>query len=312
MAARQPAGLSADAAPDGGPLHGRRAAVLGSPVAHSLSPAMHRAAHAALGLQGWTYEAVEVDEAGLPAFLEGCGAAWAGLSLTMPLKRAVLPLLAHRDDVAAATGAVNTVTWVRHATHDVGRAGREPVGANTDVEGVVRALGPVLTPAPAGGRRGVVLGGGATAVSSVVALGRLGCPQVVAHVREPARAGALVAAGQRSGVEVELAPWAEAAAGLVAADVVVSTAPAGAADDVARSLARATATGAALLDVVYDPWPTALARAWAGRGPVVDGVEMLVHQAVAQVALMTGHRPAADVLRHAAARERRHRATSGG
>jgi len=70
-----------------------RAAVLGSPVGHSLSPVLHRAAYRALGLPGWTYEAIECDEARLPGLLAGCGPDWAGLSLTMPLKRAVLPLL---------------------------------------------------------------------------------------------------------------------------------------------------------------------------------------------------------------------------
>ncbi|MCZ9343683.1 shikimate dehydrogenase, partial [Streptomyces sp. TRM76130] len=71
----------------------RRAAVLGSPIAHSLSPVLHRAAYAALGLAGWTYDRFDVDEAALPGFVEQLGPEWAGLSLTMPLKRAVIPLL---------------------------------------------------------------------------------------------------------------------------------------------------------------------------------------------------------------------------
>ncbi len=85
-----------------------RAAVLGRPIAHSLSPVLHRAAYAALGLD-WTYDAVEVGADGLPAFLEHLGDDWAGLSLTMPLKHAVLPLLATCSELATAVAAANTV-----------------------------------------------------------------------------------------------------------------------------------------------------------------------------------------------------------
>jgi len=81
-----------------------KAAILGKPIAHSLSPVLHRAAYAALGLADWTYELVECDERGLAAYVESRGQEWAGLSLTMPLKRTVLPLLDHVDHLAAATG----------------------------------------------------------------------------------------------------------------------------------------------------------------------------------------------------------------
>jgi len=302
---------------------GRRAAVLGSPIAHSLSPALHRAAHDALGLQGWRYDAVEVAEPDLAGFLAGCGPEWAGLSLTMPLKRAVLPLLDDVDEVARLTGVVNTVIWVPAEDEGRGDEGREEevrerggreqggrgaVGANTDVEGLVEALRPAVAGArPGVDLRGAVLGGGATAVSAVVALAALGCSRVVAHVRSPARAAALADVGARSGVEVELAPWGTAARGLAEADVVIATAPAGAADEVAAELAPGE-RDAVLLDVVYDPWPTALASAWGARGPVVDGFEMLVQQAVGQVRLMTGRAPSADVLRRAGLAERRRRA----
>ncbi|WP_299036587.1 shikimate dehydrogenase [uncultured Pseudokineococcus sp.] len=283
----------------------RRAAVLGSPIAHSLSPALHRAAYAQLGLPGWRYDAVDVVEADLAGFLAGCGPEWAGLSLTMPLKRAVLPLLDDVDEVVRATGVVNTVTWEPAGD---GGVGRRALGANTDVEGLVRALRPAVEEA---GRtsdlRGAVLGGGATAVSAVAALAALGCSSVVAHVRSPARAAALVDVGARCGAQVELAPWDAAASGLAGADVVIATAPAGAADEVAAGLAPGR-TGGVLLDVVYDPSPTALGAAWAAGGPVVDGFEMLVHQAVGQVRLMTGRAPAADVLREAGLAERRRRA----
>src|SRR5579859_5144572 len=107
-----------------------KAAVLGKPVGHSLSPALHRAAYAALGLDGWSYEAIECDEVRLPGLLVGCGPGWAGLSLTMPLKRAVLPLLDHVDPLAAEVGAANTVVFFAGLRH----------GHNTDVPGMASAL----------------------------------------------------------------------------------------------------------------------------------------------------------------------------
>src|SRR5262250_221072 len=107
-----------------------KAAVLGSPIAHSLSPVLHRAAYRALGLTGWTYQAIECDEARLPDLLAACDASWAGLSLTMPLKRAVLPLLDHTEPLAAEVGAANTVVFAAGRRH----------GHNTDVPGLLAAL----------------------------------------------------------------------------------------------------------------------------------------------------------------------------
>ncbi len=261
----------------------------GRPVAHSLSPALHRAAYASLGLADWTYEAIEVDEATLADVVAARDADpnWAGLSLTMPLKQAVLPLLDSVDATVEATGACNTLVW--GAAGPSGRRARH--GANTDVAGLVAALTetgpPGWSPAVAH-----VLGGGATAASAVLALHRLGCAAPVVHVRDPARARPVLDTAARCGSAVELQPWPDAgtAPALAAADVVVSTAPAGAADAVAAVVPRSV-TGV-LLDVVYDPWPTALARAWAGAGgAVASGALMLLHQAVEQVALMTGRRP---------------------
>src|SRR5688572_28400212 len=99
-----------------------RCAVLGSPIEHSLSAELHRAAYVELGLD-WRYDAVEVDEAGLAGFLDGLGPEWRGLSLTMPLKRAVVPLLDEVRDRAVEAGAANTVL--------LGEGRR--VGHNTDV-----------------------------------------------------------------------------------------------------------------------------------------------------------------------------------
>ncbi|HEY7486554.1 MAG TPA: shikimate dehydrogenase [Streptosporangiaceae bacterium] len=247
-----------------------RAAVLGSPVAHSLSPVLHRAAYAALGLTGWTYEAIECREADLPGVLEA--GPWAGLSLTMPLKRAVLPLLDAVSDLAVAVGGANTVTF---------RDGRR-IGDNTDVHGIVTALAEAGVTAPSSA---VVLGGGATACSAVAALRDLGLPKITLVVREPARAAEASAAAGRLDVSVTVRTIAELP-GLLPVDLVVSTLPGGAADPYAPLIAGC---GAAVLDVVYAPWPTPLGAAAerAGR-TVVGGFPMLLHQAVRQVGLMTG------------------------
>jgi shikimate dehydrogenase len=131
-----------------------RAAVLGSPVRHSLSPTLHRAAYQALGLSGWTYEAIECDEARLPGLLDGCGPDWAGLSLTMPLKRTVLPLLDTTKPLAAEVGGANTIIFAAGARH----------GHNTDVPGMITAL---TTAGVSAAGPALILGGGATACSAL-------------------------------------------------------------------------------------------------------------------------------------------------
>lgn len=262
----------------------RRCAVLGSPVAHSLSPVLHRAAYAELGLP-WSYDAVEVTETGLPGFLAGLDPSWRGLSLTMPLKRAVLPLLDEIGDGAAAAGAANTVV-----IEDDGRR----VGHNTDVPGAVAALreryaGPVA--------RAVVLGGGATAASTLLALAELGCRSATLLVRAPGRAGETLEVVTRHGspsVEVGLLSDVGSVGDV---DVLVSTVPAAAqAGDVARLAGRA----GVVFDVVYDPWPTPLARVAETAGvALVSGLDLLVHQAVLQVELMTGQPGPLAVMRSA-------------
>ncbi|MEU9777254.1 MULTISPECIES: shikimate dehydrogenase [unclassified Streptomyces] len=255
----------------------RRAAVLGSPVAHSLSPVLHNAAYAALGLDGWTYGRFEVDEEALPGFLAGLDASWAGLSLTMPLKRAVIALLDEVSPTAAAVEAVNTVVFT-----DDGRR----IGDNTDIPGMAAALaerGVDTVPSAA------VLGAGATASSALAALSRMCTGPVTAYVRSAARAEEMRGWGERLGIEVLTADWADAARAFEE-PLVVATTPAGATDAFAAAVPAAPGT---LFDVLYEPWPTALASAWAARGgPVLGGLDLLVHQAVLQVEQMTGRTPA--------------------
>ncbi len=246
--------------------------MLGAPIAHSRSPELHLAAYAVLGLD-WDYARVEVDTSRLPAFLDSLDASWRGLSLTMPLKRDVVPLLDVVDPLVRSTGVANTVVMTE--------AGRR--GANTDVHGVVAALadhGIVHV------ERACILGSGATAVSALVAIARLGATVVAVAAREPARAASLVRLGSELGVEVTLQRLAADSVG-AGADLVVSTLPGPAAHEVAASIRPDTA--AALFDVAYDPWPSPLASRWqAAGGPVVTGLELLLHQAVGQVRLFVG------------------------
>jgi shikimate dehydrogenase len=272
-----------------------RAAVLGSPIGHSLSPVLHSAAYAALGLTWWRYEAIECDEAGLAPLLDRCGPDWVGLSLTMPLKRTVLPLLDRIDPLVAEVGAANTVLF----------AAEQRQGYNTDVPGMVRALAGhgVVADAAAGTRSGVasraataqvgpaiVLGGGATACAAIAALRDLGERDVAVAVREPARAAGLIAAAERLGVAVQLRPFETAS--LAGAHLVISTVPAGAADRIASAIAGLRPRPEIVFDVSYHPWPSALGQAAEQSGAVVvDGFELLLQQAALQVELMTG-RPA--------------------
>ncbi|MFH8571024.1 shikimate dehydrogenase [Streptomyces sp. NPDC017993] len=255
----------------------RRAAVLGSPIAHSLSPVLHRAAYDELGLTDWEYGRHEVDEAGLPAFMERLDAGWAGLSLTMPLKRAVIPLLDEISDTAASVEAVNTV--VRTAE---GRT----VGDNTDIPGMIAALGERGVERV---ERAAILGAGATASSALAALSRICTGEVTAYVRSEARAAEMRGWGERLGVAVRTAPWEDAAEAF-REPLVIATTPAGSTDALAADVPHVPGT---LFDVLYEPWPTTLATAWAAHGgAVVGGLDLLVHQAVLQVELMTGRTPA--------------------
>jgi shikimate dehydrogenase len=266
-------------------------AVLGTPIAHSLSPVLHRAAYHVLGLTDWSYRAIECDENELAERLRGLdAAAVAGVSLTMPLKRAVLPLLAEVDGWAQQVGAANTVLF--------GAAFGRWHGANTDVPGMIAVLrsAGVSSADPGSDRAPWVLGAGATAGSALAALAALGQPRAVVVARRPEATGDLQAVAERVGVDIDVRPWGEVT-GLAGTNVVISTTPAGATDALAGGLT--TAEGL-LFDVVYSPWPTPLAAAWMRTGGrVLGGMELLVEQAIEQVRLMTGRTPPAEPMRQA-------------
>ncbi|WP_306999443.1 shikimate dehydrogenase [Amycolatopsis thermophila] len=260
--------------------------MLGKPVAHSLSPVLHTAAYAALGLDGWTYERVEVDAAGLPGFVRGLGPEWAGLSVTMPGKRAALEFATAASPVAVAAGAANTLVptadgWFADCTDVAG------------VAGALRCAGGF-----AGGDTGLVLGAGGTAAATVVAFASLGIRRAVLVVRDPARARETVEAAGRAGVEADVRLWAEADFGKLAADcaVLVSTVPPPAVEAHAAELAGAPC----VLDVIYHPWPTPLAEAVAARGGrAATGLDMLLHQAFGQVEHFTGQVAPREAMRDA-------------
>lgn len=281
----------------------RQAAVLGSPVVHSLSPLLHTVAYQRLGLEGWSYGYRETTSAELSGVVASLDASWAGLSLTMPLKQTVQPLLDVIDPLAEVTGAVNTLVVTP------GRDGRAGTlsGFNTDVEGIVTAL---REAAPDGWQPGsaTILGARATASSALAALGELGVTTAQLLARNIGGPGSALLAAHQMGLSPRHRPWRDPAAGASALldrgapDVVISTVPAGATDELAEHIearlgAGGSLAGSILLDVVYHPWPTPLVELWQRRGgTVAPGWAMLLHQAVAQVRLFTGRAPSpADV-----------------
>ncbi len=252
--------------------------MLGSPVEHSLSPALHRAAYGVLGLD-WEYEAIEMVSAGLAEFLGSRGPGWRGLSLTMPLKRDVVPLLGAIDPVAELTGAANTVVVVE-------RKGEVTLeGFNTDVFGIVESFRVAGVERLTSVR---MLGAGATAASALVAVAQLGARRVVVSARSAHKLIALFDLGERLGVDVHAARPDGVDDGIIP-DAVVSTLPGGAVHSYRFELS--TRAAAVLFDVAYDPWPSPLAARWLeAGGRVIPGIEMLVNQALLQVRIFVGGR----------------------
>lgn len=253
----------------------RRAAVLGFPIAHSRSPQLHLAAYRALGLTDWTYERIECTAEQLPSLVGGLGPEWIGLSVTMPAKFAALAFADERTPRADLVGSANTLL----------HTGSGWRADNTDVDGVIGALS-TAGDLPAHGRA-VILGAGGTAPAVVVALAALGFDQVTLASRNPERAAQPLGVADAAGVGGQYCALDGSALGrqVSEAAVVVNTLPA----DVAAGYTAAVASAPVLLDVIYDPWPTPLADAVAAAGgTVVSGLQMLLHQAFAQVEQFTG------------------------
>jgi shikimate dehydrogenase len=288
----------------------RRAAVLGSPISHSLSPALYRAGFAAAGLAGWSFEAVECDAADLPDLIRGLGADWAGLAVTMPGKTVAAAAADERSARVETLGVANTLIRLSD-----GRWRAE----NTDVDGVVGALGgggrsgtsgrsgtvlPGSAPSgPAGDpdrASALVLGGGGTALATLAALVEMEwAGPVLVSGRRPESTVRARQVGARLGLDVAHLDLVVDRLRAVAAEVglVVSTLPAGIADPFADALA----TVPVLLDVIYRPWPTALAAAGGPGRVTATGLDMLLHQAWAQFPLITGVPAPREAMRRAVA-----------
>ncbi|MCW2638742.1 MAG: Shikimate dehydrogenase [Dactylosporangium sp.] len=250
----------------------RRAAVLGKPVAHSLSPAIHNAGYAAIGLSGWSYTAIECAESELADLVAGLGPEWAGLSLTMPLKEAALAVADAVSPVAAAIGAANTLVRGERGWH----------ADNTDAPGMVDALAAAGVTAAA---EVAVLGAGGTARAALAAARDLGA-RVTVYARRREAIAQLEPVAAALGVELAGADWG-AAARCAEAQVVISTVPKGVADDLAGAVRWLPSV--VLFDALYDPWPTPLAAAAARSGcPIVSGLDLLLAQAVGQFERFTG------------------------
>jgi shikimate dehydrogenase len=255
-----------------------RAAVCGHPISHSLSPVLHRAAYAALGLEH-TYEAIDITENALKDFVSTCDESWMGLSLTMPLKEVAFSVATAVSIRAKLTGAINTLIF-----NDGIRAD------NTDIYGIEQAVrestdvidGPFT-----------IIGSGATARSAVVAARNLGATSISVVARNAETASECATLGRELGItsthtQLENAQWQEST-------VTINTTPAGVADEL---VSAGTPTGGLLLDVIYSPWPTQLANAWGtGGGSTCAGHVMLLHQAGEQVRLMTGQDAPIEAMR---------------
>ncbi|TFD09192.1 MULTISPECIES: shikimate dehydrogenase [unclassified Cryobacterium] len=251
-------------------LSSNRLAVLGSPIKHSRSPLLHRAAYRQLGLD-WSYDAVEVKTGSLAMFLSKVGPEWRGLSLTMPLKQEVLPFIDDCDRVAQLTGSVNTVLLRRVE-------GRGTLsGYNTDVAGLVRALAESGVTHAA---HVTLLGAGATAASALMAAAELGAEFVTVLMRDAVKAQPLIELGRTLGVVVDLQDFGGVTR--VDSDVVISTLPGGTV--LPTPLPLELRERAVLFDVAYSPWPSGVASSWqAAGGTVLNGLGMLLHQALIQV-----------------------------
>lgn len=282
-------------------LTARGCAVIGSPVSHSLSPVLHTAAYQELGLSAWRYVRREVGAGELAGFLTNVaahgidGLPVGGLSVTMPGKREALAIADERSDTAVAIGAANTLVPIR----DSGSAIRWRA-FNTDIDGIIGALGSIVSSTPissVGYQHPVIVGSGGTAAAAVAALRRLGQTEMTIIGRDRGRAAATFAAADRLGIEAHWVSWDKCHQTLSAADLIISTVPAGVADSL---IGLAWNPGLVLLDAVYAGGDTRLmGDAARSRARVVGGRAMLLHQAVEQVRLMTGQSPDVEVMRAA-------------
>jgi shikimate dehydrogenase len=249
-----------------------RAAVIGRPVSHSLSPLLHRAAYRALGLADWTYDALDLGAEDVPVLIAGLGEEWRGFSVTMPCKHAAAAAADEVGPLPRLLRAANTLTHLPGGGWRAENTDVHGVGMSLQLAGVERVT------------RAAILGAGGTAAAAAVALAELGAEHVDVVVREPARAADVLRILEALHVPATVTRMTGA---VVHADVVVSTVPIGGQPDLLGLGWRAAQT---VLDVLYAPWPTPLSeRVVEAGGTVISGLEVLFWQATEQVRLMTGH-----------------------
>ena len=258
-----------------------QAAVLGSPIEHSKSPVMHRAAYAVLDLP-ITYDRLELTLDQVEQFISSLDQRYgstqhlAGFSVTMPLKSALVPYMRNVSQRVAQLGVLNTVVFDRNGV---------PSGYNTDVDGIRRAL-TLEEPAAGSGASIGILGAGGTASAAIAAAAETGMDTVVLYVRNPQKAQESLEVAQQYGLAAQVKMLTDFPQHVQSHRAVVSTLPAGAADGLAEHLPQHGLPP--LLDVIYEPWPTVLAARWQATGATVaSGLDMLLHQGVEQVKLFT-------------------------
>jgi shikimate dehydrogenase len=266
----------------------RRLGVLGWPVAHSRSPAIHNAALAALELEGWRYQLLPVPPELLVQTVRALGpSGFAGANVTIPHKQAALALADSASEAAGAIGAANTLTFARDGTI---------AAENTDAPGLLAAIGE-----PVAGKRALVLGAGGSARAAVWALGEAGAAQVLVWNRTRERA-----------VELARELGADAVPEPQAADVLVNCTAVGLAqaheeaepsEELAQLALTAELVGAfeTVVDLVYRDGDTDLLTAARAAGVrSIDGLEVLVAQGALSLELWTGRRAPLQVMREAA------------
>ena len=257
-----------------------RAAVLGSPVSHSLSPTIHNAGYKALGLPH-EFSTIECNEASFRHVLESCDENWMGLSLTMPLKESAFTVADTVTSVAVLARSANTLLLADQIHAD-----------NTDVYGIVQA---VREHAAVNAHRAVIIGSGATARSAVVACNELGITSIDLIARNKRALNECGDIAQKLGIAATASDPRDVV--FTETTLTINATPAGVADALIPALHP---PAGAILDVVYYPWPSAITAHWLNSGLVaIPGHSMLLHQAVKQFQLMTGFAAPVDVMRHA-------------
>jgi shikimate dehydrogenase len=240
-----------------------QAGVLGSPISHSLSPILHRTAYAALGVKA-EYRAYEVSSGNLMKFIKEDGKNLNCLSLTMPLKEEALEIAPHVSDIALQISSGNTL----YKKDDVWHL------TSTDVEGFSYALAAHQRSASG---KVLIIGAGATA-RAVVAACNATCETLTVVTRSKSREDSIVKAA--AGMSVDFVDWGSETS-MDSFNLVVNTTPG---DSAAKFANSVMAPQGILFELIYNPWPTQLLASWKkSGGSTIDGLELLIHQAISQI-----------------------------